>query len=175
MLKKSGITVADKTIERALAYIRAREPSSKDKPGYLHYGDGSNGMPLEPGVTNRAAGMLLMLYHLNLQSDPLWARSVTFHRQALSQKYIYGGHSPAFQHFMVATASSLLGPEDWNAYIEAFGESHLETQSANGQWPTTLGNTDRVHPHGGIVFETAITGMLLQIPLQHLSFTIGKT
>lgn len=171
LLKNSGLSVADRTLERGLAYVRAREPSASDMPGYLYYGDGSKGMALEPGVTNRAAGTLMVLHYLHKPSDPLWARSVKFHQQSLSPKVIFGGHSPAFQHFMVATASSLLGPESWQAYSDTFGPSHLKAQLANGQWPTTLGKSDAVHPHGGVIFETAVTAMILQIPLKHLSFT----
>lgn len=170
LLKKSGVTVADETTDRGLGFIRGREPSAQDKPGYLLYGDGGKETPLEPGVTNRAAGTLVMLYHLNQMSDRLWDRSNMYHRQALSEKYIYGGHSPAYQHFTVSTASSLLGDASWRTYMDAFGRSHLEAQGDNGQWPTTRGNSDRSHPHGGIVFETAITSMLLQFPLKHLSF-----
>jgi hypothetical protein len=171
LLKKSGITVADKTIDRALAYIKAREPSLTKTPGYLHYGDGNKGMPVETGITNRAAGTLAMLHYLNRKSDPLWARLVSFHKQSLSRKFIYGGHSPAFQHFMAATASSLLGPESWEKYIETFGPTHLKAQAENGHWPTQYGTTDTAHPHGGVIFETGITCMVLQIPLEHLNFT----
>ena len=174
LLRNSGIKVADKTIDRAIEFIKGREPSSKEKPGYVQYGDGSKKTSLEPGITNRAAGTLVMLCHLKRQSDPLWERSVKFHRQALNRKFIYGGHSPAYQHFMVGTASSLLGPKSWTTYVDVFGKSHIEAQSKNGQWPTTRGNSDRSHPHGGVVFETALTTMILQIPLKHLSFTSAE-
>jgi hypothetical protein len=170
VLKKSGFKIPDSTFENALLFIRGREPWAKKKPGYMYYGDGTKRTPLETGVTNRAAGMLTMLHHLDLQSDPLWARCVCFYRKALSRRYIYGGHSPAYQHFMVATASRLLGPESWKTYLKVFGESHIKAQSRNGQWPTTNGRLDRSHPHGGIVFETAINCMLLQFPLGNLSF-----
>ncbi len=174
LLKRSGIRVKDKTLSDALAFIKDRHPDQKKKPGYMYYGDGAKKTPLEPGITNRAAGLLVAMHILDKKTDPLRTTALTYHNAAMSHKYIYGGHSPAYQHFMVATASKQMGRRSWSAYIRTFGRTHINTQNTDGQWPTTFGASDRAHPHGGIIFETAITAMILQLPLDNLTFAKGN-
>ena len=170
LMKRSGIRVKDKTLNNALAFIKGRHPDPKKKPGYMYYGDGAKKTPLEPGITNRAAGLLVAMHILDKKADPLRTTALTYHNAAMSHKYIYGGHSPAYQHFMVATASKQMGRRSWTTYIRTFGRTHINTQNTDGQWPTTFGASDRAHPHGGIIFETAITAMILQLPLDNLNF-----
>ncbi|MDP6047095.1 MAG: DUF6288 domain-containing protein, partial [Phycisphaerae bacterium] len=133
LLKRSGIRVKDKTINDALAFIKDRHPKPTEKPGYMYYGDGAKKTPLEPGVTNRAAGLLVAMHLLDKKNDPLRSAALTYHKAAMSHKYIYGGHSPAYQHFMVATASNQLGRKSWSTYIRTFGRTHLNTQNTDGQ------------------------------------------
>jgi hypothetical protein len=175
LLKRSGFTIKDKTLNVALAFIKDRHPKPTEEPGYMYYGDGAKNTPLEPGFTNRAAGLLIAMHLLGKNNDPLRAAALTYHKAAMSNKFIYGGHSPAYQHFMVATASSLLGKQSWNTYIRTFGRTHINTQNKDGRWPTTFGASDRAHPHGGIVFETAVTAMILQLPLGNLDFAKGDS
>jgi hypothetical protein len=175
VLKRSGITVKDETINAALAFIGNRHPKPTETPGYLYYGDGAYRTPLEPGITNRAAGLLVAMHLLDKNNDPLRAAALTYHKSATGHKFVYGGHSPAYQHFMIATASHLLGKKSWGTYIRTHGRTHINTQHRNGQWPTTFGHSDRAHPHGGIVFETAITTMILQLPLENLDLAKGDS
>ncbi|MCP4376514.1 MAG: hypothetical protein GY794_10125 [bacterium] len=170
LLKRSGITVRDKTLEAALAFIGNRHPKPTENPGYLYYGDGSKRTPLEPGITNRASGLLVAMHLLGRNDAPIRAAGLAYHKSAIGHKFVYGGHSPAYQHFMIATASHLLGQKSWDTYIRIHGRTHVNTQNRNGQWPTTFGHSDRAHPHGGIVFETAITTIILQLPLKNLNF-----
>ena len=170
LMRRSGINVNNDAIERGIAFVRSTAPDPAGKPGYIYYGDGAKKTPLEPGKTNRAAGVITMLHHLDRKNDAMWPRAQGYHRAALNRKFIFGGHSPAYQHFTVATACILLGDKDWQQYIAAFSHTHLKKQRDKGHWTTTNGNSDRAHPHGGIIFETAINAIVLQLPRGHLSF-----
>ncbi|MBI4563435.1 MAG: terpene cyclase/mutase family protein [Planctomycetes bacterium] len=154
LLRRVGIPVGDSVIDRALQYIS----SVSTRNGNFKYGEERS------SVTDRAAGVLVALAHLGRRDHALWDAAAAYHRKNFS-RHIENGHSPAFQHFFIALASSLLGEKDWETYDEAFREHHLNAQKSDGHWECVLGRNDKAsgHSHGGALFETAVRATVLQL------------
>ncbi len=166
LLKKSGFHVDQQVIDKALENI-CKAHTKTNSPGYVRYSDEHS---VDPGKTNRASGLIMALHYLNKKDDDLWTNAVTFYNKNLNNKYIYGGHSPAFQYFVTGVAAVLLGEEETQYYQHKFWKALAETQTDKGYWKCNNGKSDTAHPHGGIVFETAITAIVLQAPLKYLYF-----
>ena len=167
-MKELGISVPQKTIDRGFDYITNKHSDPKANPGYFQYGD----VNPETGITNRASGMLWALEVNNKQKSELWKQSLTFYKKSMHRKFIYGGHSPAYQNFMCAVAAKRLGDADWKIYQDRMNDSILSRRKEK-YWPVANGKNDKVHPHGGAVFETALMTTILQLPLENLQLILN--
>ncbi len=164
LLKRSGFNVKQQVIDKALENIR-KAHTLPDNPGYVRYSDEHK---VDPGKTNRASGLMAALHFLGTKENTEWTNAVAFYETHLDKENIYGGHSPAYQYFVTGSAATLLGDKATQRYQEIFWKEIARTQADEGYWNCNRGKSDAAHPHGGIVFETAVAAIVLQMPKKRL-------
>ncbi|MCC6572168.1 MAG: hypothetical protein IT462_00120 [Planctomycetes bacterium] len=124
-IKAVGISVDDKKLEKAVAYVRACAGET-----------GGVGYSTRPGEirqqeVGRTAGAANAFAALGLTADPLYDRMQKFVQKHVARAF--GGHStPTMHQLSVAIASYRAGPEAWEEYWRAQRREFTMVRSEDG-------------------------------------------
>ena len=150
--KNAGINVPQRTIDKAVKYVKACHNSST---GGFSYQPGSS-----PGYA-RTAAAIYSLQVCGLYDDPLVLKGSKYlfanHRSS-QQWYVYGS-------FYAAPAQYMIGGETWEKWYKVVGDSVVKNVRKDGsfyRWDA------RGRSGVGPIFSTAIYTIMLAMPYHYI-------
>jgi hypothetical protein len=147
--KNSGLHVPEATLKRAIEYINScYDPRS----GGYNYQPGR----ADPGFARTAAGVCVLQLTGNYDAKEIEKAVEFLEAKEEKRHYWYG-------QYYAAHAMHQVGGKKWEEYYAKTKKRLLSTQAPTGSW-TNQGSDDGV----GIAYSTAISTIILSIPLNYL-------
>jgi prenyltransferase beta subunit len=147
--RNSGLHVKDRTIKRAIAYIKSCHDEGS---GGFTYQPGSD----DPGFARTAAGVcvLQLTGEHKAKEIPKAVRYLKDHFDA-REHFWYG-------HYYASHAMHQVGGKDWKDWYAKLNARLLPLQESDGSWDT------RERGGAGPVYQTSIAVLALSVPMNYL-------
>jgi squalene cyclase len=149
--KNSGMHVPDKTLEKAIDYIKScYDPNS----GGFTYMPGNRA----PGFARTAAGICVLQLTGKYDAKEIPKALEFLKTHQTGREYFWYGH------YYACHAMHQVGGKEWEDYYKGIKNLLLEKQSEDGSWSTT--DYDRMS--AGPVYQTSIAVIVLSVPTHYL-------